>query len=337
MLLLRPLILLCVLLLPAFVRGADPAPKKTERILFLGDSNTYAGHYITYLEAWLHRHNPSEPLELINLGLPSETASGLSEPAHPFPRPCVHERLDRALEKTKPDVVFIAYGMNDGIYYPPSAEHLAAYEKGLTEILDKVKAAGAIAILLTPPPFEAAPLKVAGKLKPAGEKEYAWFAPYEDYDKTLAEFSEAVLKLGGGPSPEAQGKKKVGLAALFAGLDFDLSRFAIDTRTPLVALLKEKQAADPKYHLAGDGIHFNSDGHETIARTIWKELQLGPADPGPLPRADVLKLYTQRQELLRDAWLTHVGHKRPGVAAGEPLATAEAKAAEILKQIDAKK
>lgn len=334
---LRPLCLLVLMLLPGPVRGAEAPARKTPRILFLGDSNTYAGHYITYLEAWHRRHHPNEPTEFLNLGLPSETASGLSEPAHPFPRPCVHERLDRALEKTRPNVVFIAYGMNDGIYYPLTPEHLAAYEKGLQEIVDKVKAIKGIAILLTPPPFEAAPLKAAGKLKPAGEKEYAWFAPYENYDDTLAEFSKSVLKLGGVATPGADGTKKAALSTLFQGLDFDLSRFAIDTRTPLVALLREKQKADPNYHLAGDGIHFNADGHEVIARTIWKELELGPADPGPLPPPEVLKLSTQRQELLRDAWLTHVGHKRPGVAAGEPLEAAQVKAAELLKKIDAAK
>ena len=324
---------LVLLLTPVVSQAADPARGK-ERIVFLGDSNTYAGHYITYLEAWLRKHYPNEPMELLNLGLPSETASGLSEPAHPFPRPCVYERVDRALEKTKPDVVFIAYGMNDGIYYPPSPENLAAYEKGLQGLLDKVKAAGAITIFLAPSPFEASSLKPAGKLRPAGEKEYSWMTPYEEYDKTLEQFSESVLKIGGVSNCGA-GKKK-GLATLFSGLDFDFSRHAIDTRTPLVTFLAEKQKGDPKYHLAGDGIHFNTDGHEVMARAIWKDLGFEPADPGPLPSGEVLKLYSQRQQILRDAWLTHVGHKRPGVAAGEPLEKAEARAAEILKQIDSR-
>ena len=314
-------------------RADGPAPKR-ERIVFLGDSNTYAGHYITYLEAWLRRHYPKEPVELLNLGLPSETASGLSEPAHPFPRPCVYERVDRALENTKPDVVFIAYGMNDGIYYPPSPENLAAYEKGLEGLRDKVKAIGAIAVFLTPPPFEASSLRPAGKLKPAGEKEYSWMTPYEDYDKTLDQFAESVLKIGGVSNASSVKTKKP--ATFLSWFDFDLSRHAIDTRTPLVAFLAGKQKADPKYHLAGDGIHFNADGHEVMARAIWKDLGLEPADPGPIPTGEELKLYSQRQQILRDAWLTHVGHKRPGVAAGEPREKAEAKAAEILKQIDAK-
>ncbi len=59
----------------------------------------------------------------------------------PFPRPCVHERLDRALEKFRPTVVTIAYGMNDGIYYPPSPERLVAYQQGITTAIDKCQKA----------------------------------------------------------------------------------------------------------------------------------------------------------------------------------------------------
>ncbi len=44
--------------------------------------------------------------------------------------------------------------------------------------------------VLTPPMFDALPLKAAGKLKPAGEKEYAWFSPYANYDETLGQFAD---------------------------------------------------------------------------------------------------------------------------------------------------
>ena len=66
-------------------------PVTAKRILFLGDSITHAGHYITLIETQLRMTGQAVP-EMINLGLPSETACGLSEPDHPFPRPDVHER-----------------------------------------------------------------------------------------------------------------------------------------------------------------------------------------------------------------------------------------------------
>src|SRR5207249_10814208 len=102
--------------------------KDGQRVVFLSDSNTYAGTFIAYLDAYLCTRFPDERFELINLGLPSETVSGLSEPDHPYPRPNVHDRVDRALELSGPDIVVICYGMNDGIYYPFSDERFKKYQ-----------------------------------------------------------------------------------------------------------------------------------------------------------------------------------------------------------------
>src|SRR5436309_2409763 len=82
---------------PFFLRGG-------ERVVFFGDSITYAGGYVQYVEAYLRTRFPGRTFTLINLGLASETLSGLSEPDHPYPRPDLHERLERALRATKPDV-----------------------------------------------------------------------------------------------------------------------------------------------------------------------------------------------------------------------------------------
>src|SRR5258708_40308174 len=76
-----------------------------KRILFLGDSITYGGQYVDRFETFLFTQYPGEKFEVINCGLPSETVSGLSEEGHAggkFPRPDLHERLGRVLEKEKP-------------------------------------------------------------------------------------------------------------------------------------------------------------------------------------------------------------------------------------------
>src|SRR5690606_34599850 len=108
--------------------GATPAreaaarlPADVRRIVFLGDSITYGGHYITLIETYFRTREPQRDLEFINVGLASETVSGLSEEGHAegkFPRPDLHERLARVLAQTRPDLVFACYGMNDGIYLP---------------------------------------------------------------------------------------------------------------------------------------------------------------------------------------------------------------------------
>src|SRR6188508_1752501 len=117
-----------------------------KRVLILGDSITHGGQYVEFIEAYFVTRFPSRRIEFINLGLPSETVSGLSEPGHAggqFPRPDLHERLDRVLEKAKPDIIFACYGMNDGIYHPYSEERAAAFQNGITRLRDAAKRIGA--------------------------------------------------------------------------------------------------------------------------------------------------------------------------------------------------
>ncbi|MEM0898058.1 MAG: hypothetical protein AAGJ79_14370, partial [Verrucomicrobiota bacterium] len=92
--------------------GGKPADVD-ERVVFLGDSITHNGGYVAYVEAVIRLTGMEKKFELINMGLGSETASGLSEEDHPFPRPCVLERLDRVLKTMKPDTIVVCYGMND--------------------------------------------------------------------------------------------------------------------------------------------------------------------------------------------------------------------------------
>ena len=49
---------------------------------------------------------------------------------------------------------------------------------------------------------------------------------------------------------------------------------------------------------------------------------------------ELLKLVAERQRLLKDAWLTTIGHKRPGMNAGLPLDEAERRAGELNAEID---
>jgi hypothetical protein len=59
--------------------SAQGIPNNVKRVLFLGNSITYAGGYVTDIEAYFVTHYPNQSIEFINVGLPSETVSGLSE------------------------------------------------------------------------------------------------------------------------------------------------------------------------------------------------------------------------------------------------------------------
>ncbi|MGV3531734.1 MAG: GDSL-type esterase/lipase family protein, partial [Chthoniobacteraceae bacterium] len=137
-------ILLFALLFTVTASARDILPG-VQRILFLGDSITASGEYVEGFEAYLFAAYPDRQWQVINAGLPSETVSGLSEEGHAsgqFPRPDLHERLDRVLEKTKPELIFVCYGMNDGIYLPLSEERFARFREGIEKVRTKASAIG---------------------------------------------------------------------------------------------------------------------------------------------------------------------------------------------------
>lgn len=288
----------------ACAQQVNSFPLDARRILFLGDSITHAGHYISTLERELRLSHSGEIPELINLGLPSETCSGLSEPDHPFPRPDVHERIDRALEKIHPDVVVACYGMNDGIYYPFSEERFAKYQQGIRDIIKKVHASGAKLILMTPPAFDPLPLKEQGKLLPAGQEKYAWFSIYEDYDSVMKQYAGWIMTLG------------------------DEVEMLIDLHTPVNAYVTRKRQQNPNFTMSPDGVHVNEEGHSVLAQIIMQAWGMPDSD---VQDSQLDALTHQRQMLMHSAWLSHVGHKRPGVKAGPPLE----EALKTAKQIDA--
>lgn len=221
--------------------------KDGQRVLVLGDSITQAGDYVAYLEAFLYTRFPDRRFELIKLGLASETVSGLSEPDHPFPRPDVHDRLERALRLTDPDVVTACYGMNDGIYHPPGPERTEAYREGIRRLIEKVREAGARLVLLTPPPFD--PVAGAEHLAPEEpEQPYGFSNIYPKYDTVLERYSRWLRTLG-----EEDGVELV-----------------VDLHGPIMRYMQRRRQSQPGFTLSGDGIHPGPLGHWLMARRVLK-------------------------------------------------------------------
>jgi lysophospholipase L1-like esterase/pimeloyl-ACP methyl ester carboxylesterase len=281
---------------------------RSRRVLFLGDSITYSGEYVEFVEAYVRMAAPHSTCEFINLGLPSETVSGLSEPGHAggaFPRPDLHERLARALDKTRPDLIFACYGMNDGIYYPFSNERFEKFQQGMRDLHEAAQKAGAPIIHLTPSTFDPLPLK--GHTLPDGRAEYP--SPYEGYNKVLDRYSDWLMQ-----------QRSAGWEV-------------IDLHTPMNQFIEQQRQTNPQFSLARDGVHVNAQGHWLMAREILlyfgapnevvsKDspeglLQMNPRGP------EILKLVQKRQRMQKDSWLTSVGHLRPGMNKGKPLPEAE--------------
>lgn len=235
--------LLNLLLVGQAASGVASPLGDSRKVLILGDSITAAGRSTAYLEAFFATRFPDREITFINLGLPSETVSGLSEPGHPYPRPNVHERLERALTRIKPDTVVACYGMNDGIYHPYSDARFAKYQDGILKLVSRCRESGIRVYLVTPPPFD--PLPVQGTLQPPDSKSFGWTGTYSRYE-------EDVLR------PYAKWVQG------FSGVGFT----TIDSHAPILAHLERARKEDPKYILAGDGVHLDASGQWLISQAI---------------------------------------------------------------------
>ena len=314
---LAPLFALALFLaVPLRAADADFLPG-VKRILFLGDSITYSGQYVDAFETFLFLRFPARQFEVINVGLPSETVSGLSEDGHAggqFPRPDLHERLDRVLAKTKPDLIFACYGMNDGIYLLLDEGRFAKFRDGIERLRAKATVAGAQIIHLTPPTFH--PLSARNKRGADGQPPATTLG---GYNEVLDRYAAWLLE------QRAKGWR------------------VIDLHGPMNAFIEEQRKTNPDFVFAGDGVHVNDAGHALMAEQLiaglapaeldwWHKIQ--STEYFQTTKAKGLTdAIRKRGRILADAWLTDTGHTRPGMAKGLPPDEAKTQAAALEKQI----
>jgi lysophospholipase L1-like esterase len=306
--------------------GVGPFPKKVHRILFLGNSITYDGKYIVDMETYFVTHYPKKHWEFINVGLPSETVSGLSEPGHAdgkFPRPDLHERLARVLALVKPDLVFACYGMNDGIYMPFDEERFRKFKEGILWLHQQVVKSGAPIIHLTPPVYDE---------QIGGHKGYAF---------VLDRYSEWLLEQRG-PRQWQTTELHTPVKKMMKEHGGGDSWMVVDLHFPMKKYLEERRQADPSFRYAKDGIHPDSLGHWIMAREVLSYLgEKGVAGTTAVQEvlADhpnglaILGLVGKKQQMMKDAWLTAARHIRPGMNTGLPLPQAKEKEKEMDRQI----
>ncbi|MEY3898024.1 MAG: hypothetical protein RLZZ214_3545 [Verrucomicrobiota bacterium] len=277
--------ILMVLVLSLQARAASA------RVAILGDSITYGGRWATLVESALRGTPEFADAEIVNFGLGSETVSGLSEPRHAggkFPRPCLHERLDRILDAYKPTLVLACYGMNDGIYLPPDAARFQAYQDGIVKLKSAVEKQGGKIIFITPP------LHSADKQSDDPNR----------YDAVLDGYGNWLV------SRRADGWQ------------------VIDIRPDLKKAVADAKREQPGFVYSKDNVHPGDAGHDFIAKSIcdplWPMLKL-PGSPR-FAQGETLAILLRRNELLKLAWLTKTRHLRPGIPAGLPLDQADAQA-----------
>ncbi len=282
-----------------------------QRIVFLGDSITQAGDYVTDVECWLLAQG--QQIEVLNLGLASETGADLTPQENAghlkhygFGHPFLSERLDRALTATKPDLLFVCYGMNDGGALPADASGDKRFAEAMTHLRQEAYNAGVKRVVICTPPVQDA--------RGDATKKY--------YDENLTRYTAWLL------SKRADGWE------------------VVDIHTPMRRALDEGRAKNPAFMFAKDGVHPDREGHWLMAREIIKQYfgldvdGLASAEElFPAHGTEIRRLVNDRMKLLFDAWMTKIGHTRPGVAGGPgakpglPLAEANAEAEVIATQI----
>jgi len=278
---------------PVAAQGAEALAGK--RVVVLGDSNTQAGRYVSFLSCFLEKSHPKLDFDILGLGLASETLSGLSEDGHAggkFPRPCLFERLGRLLEKAKPEVVFACYGINDGIYLPQSKERFAAFQTGVTKLVEQCQKAGVKRIFLVTPPIY----------------DFTSKGDEFNYDSVMADYAKWMTGL------KVPYVSVIDLhAAMRKARDASKQAFARDK----VHYGDDGHLLVAKSLLAGVGVAVPADGLAAVT-----------ADP-------LFKLVDQKRKLRSAAWMKHVGYTREKTFAPQPLGTAEADGAKLQEKIDA--
>ena len=211
-----------------------PAPlAKGERVMFLGDSITHGGHYVSFLQLFQALRHPDRPVEIINAGISGQSAPGGIR------------RLDHDVFPQNPDRVFIMFGMNDvGRHNYASntpdektlknrERALAAYRKNMTELVDKLLAAGKQVVLILPSPYD----------QYGGSK-----------TRNLAACNEPGLATCAAIAKKLAAEKKLAV---------------VDFHTPMTALLKKF----PEKNLCGgDRVHPGQPGHFIMAALVLKAL-----------------------------------------------------------------
>jgi pimeloyl-ACP methyl ester carboxylesterase len=189
---------------------------------------------------------------------------------------------------------------------------LEAYQAGILKAVQAVRAAGAKAIVMTPPPFDPASF-TGGNLQPESMASYSWKAPYQKYNDTLLQYAAWIKSLGS----EVDG--------------------AVNTYDLLSQGIENERKNNPAYS-SGDGIHPNAKGHWLIAKKLLSRLfnitlEREPDYVEHPEHSAYFKLILERHRLLSSAWKEHIGHTNPTKADALPLKEALVRSSEIEQEI----
>jgi hypothetical protein len=116
----------------------------------------------------------------------------------------------------------------------------------------------------------------------------------------------------------------------------------IDLHGPMTAEVARRRETDPEFTFQRDAVHPGPEGHWFMAAQLIRWFGDAKSADAESPEAmleaksinpKVMELVQEKMTVLRNAYVSGAGHKRPGVRAGLPVDQAEEKAKELTSQI----
>jgi lysophospholipase L1-like esterase len=206
-----------------------------DTLVFLGDSITHQCLYTQYVEDFFYTRHPERRIRFHNAGISGDRASDALA------------RFDADVAAYRPKYVTVLLGMNDGQYEDFKAETFARYSADMVKLLDRIKAIGATAIVLSPTIFEY-PVVEARKNDSTFRFRERSFAP--NYNAVMAYY-------GAWGRDQAQRR----------GLPF------VNLWGPLNDFTTEGRATDPAFTLVPDAIHPGPGGQFVMASALLEDLR----------------------------------------------------------------
>lgn len=205
-----------------------------DTIVFLGDSITHQCLYTQYLEDFFYTRDPKIHLHFHNAGVGGDRAQDALD------------RFDMDVAAYKPKYVTILLGMNDGGYKQWDAGTFEAYQKGMLELLDKIKDIGATAIVMGPTMYD----RDAILIKPNRNR---------SFESDVSKYYNAVMAFYG---------------TYMRGQADERALTYIDMFAPLNDLSAEERLHNPNFTMLPDGVHPDPDGHTIMATAFLQNLHI---------------------------------------------------------------
>jgi lysophospholipase L1-like esterase len=201
--------------------------KDGDSFVFLGDSITHQCLYTQYVEDFYYTRFPKLRIHFHNAGIGGDRAADALA------------RFDGDVAAHKPRYVTILLGMNDGAYRDFDKQTFDTYQKGMTELLDRLAKIGAVAVPMTPTMHDS---RAARMRKPAEPRDTYYNGVLALYGAWLREVAQA------------------------RGLGF------VDMYSPLNQLSLVERQKDANFTLIKDAVHPDAPGQVIMAAAILSDL-----------------------------------------------------------------